>query len=99
MATVDFNGTTRVWDSPALADEWDFDVARATVDECRRDEDWGICRVVVTGTLLEAAGLPGLVQEWSAKLSEDGRIVILRTEAVRTADLHRIRGWYVEFNQ
>jgi hypothetical protein len=102
MATVDFNGTTRAWDSPALADEWDFDVARgarATVEECRRDEDWGVCRVVVTDTLLEAAGLPGLVQEWSVKLSEDGRIAIFRSQAVHTADLEQIREWYVDFNR
>lgn len=101
-AIVDFSGTTRAGDSPMLADAWDFEVAkgaRATVDECHRDEDWGICRVVVTDNLLEAAGLPGPVQEWSAKLSEDGRIVIFRTEPVPTADPDRIREWYVDFNQ
>jgi hypothetical protein len=89
-AVVDYFGSSRTWDTPGQAEEWDFDVAkggRATLESCRVDGDWGICRAQWADSLMEAAGLPDIAQEWRAKLDDDGLIAILRAEAITTPAL------------
>lgn len=101
-AVVDYFGTSRKWDSAVLAEQWDFDVAKgghATLESCRMDGDWGTCRVQWADSLMEAAGLPDMAKEWRAQLDDDGRIAILRVEAITTPALAEIRAWYTAFNQ
>jgi hypothetical protein len=101
-AVVDYFGSSRTWDTPGQAEEWDFDVAiggRATLESCRVDGDWGICRVQWTNSLMEAAGLPDVAQEWRAQLDDEGLIAILRAEAITPPALAEIRAWFTDFNQ
>ena len=101
-AVVDYFGSSRTWDSAALAEQWDFGVAkggRATFESCRVDGHWGICRAQWADSLMEAAGLPNMAHEWSAKLDDDGRIAILRAEAITTPAVAEIRAWFTDFNQ
>lgn len=101
-AVVDYFGSSRTWDTPSQAEEWDFSVAkggRATLESCRVDGDWGVCRAEWADSLMEAAGLPDISQEWRVKLDDDGLIAILRAEAITTPALAEMRAWFTDFNQ
>jgi hypothetical protein len=101
-AVVDYFGSSRTWDTPVQAKWWDFDVAkggRATLEGCRVEGDWGICRAQWADSLMEAAGLPDIAQEWRALLDDEGRIAILRAEAITTPAREEIRAWFTDFNQ